>query len=40
MEKEQYIVNVQMEDTGVYVDYIFERHTGKWTLMKIVDQST
>lgn len=39
-EKEQYIVNVTMEDTGVYVDYIFEQQSGKWTLTKIADQST
>ncbi|MCS3798877.1 DUF4348 domain-containing protein [Niastella sp. OAS944] len=39
-EKEQYIINVKMEDTGIYVDYIFDRQSGKWTLVKIVDQST
>lgn len=39
-KKGQYIVNIIMADTGVYVDYIFERQNGKWTLVKIVDQST
>lgn len=33
-------VNVQMEDTGVYVDYLFTTIDGKWMLVKIVDQST
>lgn len=39
-EKQQYVVNFKVEDTGVYVDYIFERQSGKWTLIKIADQST
>lgn len=34
------LVNVTMEDTGVYVDYVFERQSGKWTLIKIADKST
>ena len=39
-KKGQYIVNIIIADTGVYVDYIFERQNGKWTLIKIADQST
>lgn len=33
-------INIQIEDTGVYVDYLFTTVNGKWMLVKIVDQST
>lgn len=39
-EKDQYILNGQIEDTGVYVDYIFEQQEWRWVMVKIVDQST
>ena len=33
-------VNIQVEDTGVSVDYIFQLANGKWYLIEIVDEST
>lgn len=33
-------VNVQIEETGVFVDYVFTLVDNKWKLIKIVDQST
>jgi hypothetical protein len=39
-EKDQNTVNIQIEDTGVSVDYIFRKQGNKWKLTKIVDSST
>lgn len=39
-EKDQNIVKIQVEDTGVSVDYIFQKQEDKWMLIKIVDEST
>ena len=39
-EKDKYILNATVEDTGIFVDYIFEQRDGKWVMVKIVDQST
>ena len=33
-------LNLQIEDTGVYVDYLFELIDCKWYLVKIIDAST
>jgi len=33
-------VNIQIEDTGVFVDYLFTLVDNKWKLVKVVDQST
>jgi Domain of unknown function (DUF4348) len=40
-EKDQNIVRAQMEDTGVSVDYIFQKQQeNRWMLVKIIDDST
>jgi hypothetical protein len=33
-------VNIQIEDTGVYVDYYFKKIDNQWYLYKIEDRST
>lgn len=35
-----YVVNVQIEDSGVWVDHIFTRIDGRWFLTFIEDKST
>jgi|SRR3954471_3659958 len=35
-----YILNIQIMDTGVFVDYIFKSKNNEWILIKIVDKST
>ncbi|RFS16901.1 hypothetical protein [Emticicia sp. C21] len=37
---EKYILNILLDDTGIYVDYIFELINGKWFLTTTIDQST
>jgi PBP1b-binding outer membrane lipoprotein LpoB len=34
------VVNLQINDTGVYVDYIFRFIEGKWIMVKVADSST
>lgn len=34
------VVNIQIAETGVSVNYIFEIQKSKWTLVKIIDEST
>lgn len=36
----KYILNIQIDDTGVYVDFIFELINGKWFLTMTIDTST
>lgn len=37
---DEFIYNIQIEDTGVSVNYIFENNNGKWYLVEIKDEST
>jgi hypothetical protein len=37
---DEFKYNIQIEDTGVYVDYIFKIHNGKWYLVEVNDKST
>lgn len=39
-DNNRYILTAQIEDTGVYVEYIFDLRESKWTLVKIIDEST
>ncbi|WP_337043605.1 hypothetical protein [Emticicia sp. 17c] len=34
------ILNIQIDGTGIYVDYIFELINGQWFLTTTIDQST
>lgn len=36
----KYIMNFQIDDTGYYVEYIFELIDMKWFLTSIIDEST
>lgn len=36
----KYVLNIQILDTGVNVDYIFMALNGKWILVNIIDSST
>lgn len=36
----KFILNIQIAETGVYVDYIFELINGEWSLTTIMDEST
>lgn len=36
----KFILNIQIDDTGVHVDYIFELINGEWFLTTITDEST
>lgn len=40
LSDDEYIYNIQIEDTGVYVNYIFKIYNNKWFLVKIKDHST
>ena len=39
-KKDEYIFNIQIEDTGFSVNYIFSQKNGKWFLVKILDDGT
>ena len=39
-EKDQNIINLQKKETGISVDYIFQKRGDKWIMVKIIDQST
>lgn len=36
----KFILNIQIDDTGVHIDYIFELINGEWFLTAIIDEST
>jgi len=38
--KNESILNAQVEETGISVNYVFTLKEGKWFLVKIVDEST
>jgi len=39
-EKDRITVNIQIEETGVSVNYIFRQQKNDWLLIKIIDEST
>lgn len=38
--KDKQQLNIQIEETGVSVNYIFKKFNGQWYLISIVDEST
>lgn len=40
LSNDEYNYNIQIEDTGVSVNYIFKIHNNKWHLVEIKDEST
>jgi hypothetical protein len=39
-KKDQNIINLQKKETGISVDYIFQKQGDKWIMVKIIDEST
>ncbi|PLK44822.1 DUF4348 domain-containing protein [Emticicia sp. TH156] len=40
INSQEYHLTIQMEDTGVYVVYVFKREKNSWMLTQMIDSST